>query len=149
MHHTTNLPFETLAARALFLTMPKHIFSCSHPISRNSPCPRDVSYPPPAVLLFPCRSCAHTLCRSAANDIKADYDPQIINWNSRIKEAGRRLTEEGWDKYMQQAWNAAKEKRDNLEREKAKQLDDCWGQFETRWGYGRGNGKKWRDEAYS
>lgn len=50
---------------------------------------------------------------------------------------------------MQQAWNVAKERRDTFEKQKATRLNECWEQFEKRWGYGRGNGKKWRDEEYA
>jgi hypothetical protein len=77
--------------------------------------------------------------------VKAQYDPIIADLDWRIKEAERRLFEK-WDDFMGDRWKAALERMDGLRKEQREVLNEVWGVFEDRWGLGRGNGVRWRDE---
>jgi len=78
--------------------------------------------------------------------MKAQYDPIIADLDWRIEEAERRLFEEKWDDFLGDRWKGAVDRMEGLKNDRRAALNGVWRFFEERWGLGRGNGVKWRDE---
>lgn len=136
-HQDQHADHQSVPTSLLTINMPLPTFSCSHQSTHLPPSliPRYPHSPPifvPPFLPYPCRSCHHSLCVSAENNIRARHDAPITAFERKIADGDDQI----WYKYepvLYEALKVAKLRLAAMKKERNEEVIDVWGEWKWRW----------------